>query len=421
MRFCAAVCSLFVLFIAGSGQDKSATPNARKSFTVPATIDHNRVIIDVDVPLPDGSSQRVHAWVDNGNPELVLSRHLATRLGLNVSCDDKECSAPPPREISIGGMTIPLADVKKAEIPLRPVSAASVLAEGMNVEINIPSTLLRHYDVLVDFPEHKFTIGQSGSIHFLGVSAKVHITENGLIEVPSQIENKKYNLALDIGSSINFLSEEIFDQLAAKYTDWPRMNGAVGSANMWGAADELKWKVMRLNRVEYGPLFLTNVAVVALPKAILDFFVKRAGMPSIGVLGSQALLNYRVGLDYAHSAAYFDFGSFSNFPDFDVIGLVLRPEDDGRYTILGAADFEGKPSVPQGPDGVEPGDLLVAVGDIPVRGSTMGQVWATLGGMPGQERKLTIERGGKQFTVVANVQHFLGETPDDQDKKKKKR
>src|SRR5947207_14372372 len=39
----------------------------------------------------------------------------------------------------------------------------------------------------------------------------------------------------------------------------------------------------------------------------------------------------------------------------------------------------------------------------------MGQVWSMLEGMPGQERKLTLERGGKQFTVAAKVRHFLGE------------
>jgi C-terminal processing protease CtpA/Prc len=40
--------------------------------------------------------------------------------------------------------------------------------------------------------------------------------------------------------------------------------------------------------------------------------------------------------------------------------------------------------------------------------STLGQVWSLLEGTPGQERRLTIERGGKQFTVTATVQHFLG-------------
>jgi len=125
-----------------------------------------------------------------------------------------------------------------------------------------------------------------------------------------------------------------------------------------------------------------------------------------------------VGLDYAHSTVYFDIGRLFNFPDFDVIGLVLRPEDDGRFTILGLGD-NGGASVWL--DDVEVGDSLIAVDGIPVRGSTMGQVWAMLGGTPGQERKLTIERRGKQFTITAKVRHFLGETSDSDAKKEKSR
>jgi hypothetical protein len=323
--------------------------------------------------------------------------------------------------MNVGGMKIDLTGIKQAKIPLKPVEAASVLAAGMNVEINLPSSILRHYDVLIDFPGRKFSIGAPGTIHFRGPSGKVQINaENALIQVPSQIENKKYNLALDVGASISFLSEDVFDKLATAHRDWPHMTGAVGSANMWGADPETKWRVMRVDRLQYGPLFLANLVVVDMPKDWTDFFVTRAGMPTAGLLGSNALLNYRIGLDYAHSTVYFEFGRTFNFPDFDVIGLTLRPEDDGRFTILGVADFDGKPSVPLAPDGVQPGDLLVAVNDIPVRGSTMGQVWNMLGGSPGQERKLTIERGSRQFSVAARVQHFLGELPDEKESKKKK-
>jgi C-terminal processing protease CtpA/Prc len=172
--------------------------------------------------------------------------------------------------------------------------------------------------------------------------------------------------------------------------------------------------------VQYGPLFLANVVVVDFPKDRIDFFAKRAGTPTVGLIGSNALLNYRVGIDYAHSTVYFEFGRMFNFPDFDVIGLTLRPEDDGRFTSLGVADFDGKPSVAPGPDGVRPGDHLVAVDGIPVQGSTMGQVWNMLGGTPGQERSLTIEREGRQFTIAATVQHFLGELPDEKESKRKR-
>jgi hypothetical protein len=188
----------------------------------------------------------------------------------------------------------------------------------------------------------------------------------------------------------------------------------VGPANMWGLADELDWKLMRVDRVRYGPLFLTDVAMAEFSKDRENHFEKRAGMPTVGLLGEEALANYRVGLDYAHSRVYFDIGRTYKFPDFDVVGLVLRPEDDTRFTILGVADFDGKPSVPE----IQAGDHLVAVDGIPVPDSTMGQVWSLLEGSPGQERKLTVERNGKQFSVTAQVQHFLGETEEDHSKEK---
>lgn len=421
MRFIAAVCVCLSLCNAVWAREKSHPSTEFPPVTVPATIDHNRVVIDVGIPLKDGSTASVHAWVDNGDPDLWMSKRVAELMGLNVSCDGQTCavhtsSQLPALEILIGGMKVSLPLSNPIRIPLN-----GVIAPGMNVELNIPSTVLRQYDALIDFPEHKFTIGGPGSIHFRGEPAKVVInTENGLIQVPSKIDNKKYNLALDVGSCISFLSPDLFDKLAAAHPDWPHMTGAVGSANMWGTAEETKWKVMRVDRVQYGPAFLTDVAFVELSQETADFFAKRAGIATTGLLGASALQNFRVGLDYAHSTVYFEVGRTSTFPDFDVVGLILKPENSGFFTILGVADIDGKPSVPVGPDGVQPGDSLIAVNDISVLHSTLGQVWATLGGMPGQERRLTIRRGDKEFAVSAEVQHFLGEVPEEKERKQKR-
>jgi len=410
------IAGLMLISLGGQPRAQEKAAAGARVVTVPATIDHNRVVIQGDLRLPDGSTQTVRVWVDNGDPELNLSRRLATLLSLPVKCGDQECSSPPPAEIVIGGMSVPLSPVKEAKIPLRPVNEAAVLAPGMNAEINLPSSILRLYDVLIDFVERKFSIGAPGTIHFHGAAGKALVNaRNGLVQVPSQIEGKKYNLALDVGSSINFLSEELFDKLAAAHGDWPRMTGAVGSANMWGASEETKWKVISLDRVQFGPLFLTNVPMVAVPKPVLEFFEKRAAIPTVGVVGSNMLLNYRVGLDYAHSTVYFDLGRTYRFPDFDVVGMILRPEGDGRFTILGVADIDGKPSV----DGVQSGDHLEAVNDLSVRGATIGQVWSMLGGTPGQEKKLSIDRGGKEFSLTAKVQHFLGESQQNTYGKKK--
>src|SRR3984957_11689692 len=342
----------------------------------------------------------------------------------------KASPAPPPAAITLrdaktggmktGDMPISLANIKEVKIPLKPVSAATVMVPGMSAEINPPASILCHYDVLVDFPDREFTVAQPGALKFKGISGKILINAgNGLIQVPSQIENKKYNLALDLGASISFLSEDLYDKLQSAHPDWPHMTGAVGPANMWGQDEEPKWKLLRVDRLQYGPLYLTSVPMADFSKERMSWFEKRAGAATIGLLGSDALLNYRVGLDYAHATVYFDIGSTFKAPDFDVIGFTLRPEDDGRFTILGIADLDGKPSVPGLADGIQIGDHLIAVDGIPVPDSTMGQVWSLLEGTPGQERKLTVERNGNKFDVVAHVQHFLGEVPDEKDTKKK--
>ena len=40
-------------------------------------LDQGRVVIDVDLRLPDGSTERVRGWVDNGNPDFYMNRRVA--------------------------------------------------------------------------------------------------------------------------------------------------------------------------------------------------------------------------------------------------------------------------------------------------------------------------------------------------------
>lgn len=381
--------------------------SSQKAVTVPLALDHNRILVTAEIPAADGSTQRVRAWVDTGNPDLWMSRRVTSLLGLAVKCGDQECSAPAPSEIIIGGLKIPLTSVKEAKVPLAPVAAAAVLVNGMNADINLPSTILRAYDILIDFPGRQFTIGQPGHVAFHGTKSKISVdAENGLIDVPSQLAKKKFNLGLDLGLSISLLSDDLFDQLMAAHSDWPRMTGAIGPANMWGSDEEATSKVMRIDRVQYGPVFLTDVPVARLPPQFPQVFRSRGGAHNPGLLGAEALNNYRIGIDYAHAAVYFEIGRTFKFPDFDVVGLTLRPEADGRFIILAIADYNGQPSVSE----VKAGDRLVAVDDIALQGSTLGQVWLMLGGEAGKQRRLTLERGAKQFTAVAEVRHFLGET-----------
>src|SRR6201993_5546497 len=183
-RALAFACTLFVSLVVFA-QDPP------KSVTFPITLDHNRTIIDVYLTLPDGKTKRVRAWVDNGNAELWMTEDLAKQLGLSFNgdakpaLDGKQRAVQAPNSLHIGGMSISLAGIHEGQAILDRES----VAPGCSAEITIPSSVLRSYDVLFDFPNRQFTIGAPGSVSFKGVSSKLLLdSKNGLIQVPSKIE-----------------------------------------------------------------------------------------------------------------------------------------------------------------------------------------------------------------------------------------
>lgn len=384
----------------------AAAQPAPKAVTVPITLDHNRTIIDVYLPLPDGKTKRVRAWVDNGNTQLWMTEALAKQLNLALSGDPKPAlfgkqrNVQVPDNLQIGGMTISLSGVRDAQAVLERES----VAPGCSAEITVPSTVLRNYDVLFDYPNRQFTIGPRGSVSFKGSTARILLDpQTGLIQVPSKIDGQDFNLALDVGASITLISSEQIALWHKAQPSWPYMIGGVAAGNMWGGEEETRWPVLRVPNILFGSATLANVAVASFPDEELKWFQKRAGVPTMGLVGANALVADRVGIDYAHSMLYLESSSRASALDMNVVGLMLRPELDRRYTVVGIADFDGKASVPD----VKPGDLLLAVDGAPATGATMGQVWSLLGGTPGQTRTLTLERDGKRFTVDAPVRRFL--------------
>jgi hypothetical protein len=382
---------------------------ASTSATVPITLDHNRIIVDVYFPMADGSKTRVRGWVDNGNSDLWMTGRLAKKLGLQPVGSPAEPPAgnpykvQAPSELLIGGMAVRLTDAKEAmAVPRDAVGA------GMSADVNIPSIVLRNYDIVVDYPNRELTIGAPGTLHFQGSPVKPVINaQNGLIQIPGKIEGETHNLALDLGATVSFISSDLLSKWQKAHPRWPHMTGAVGPANMWGIKEEASWEMLRVPQIQYGGLTLKDVVVAPFPGKELDWFEKRAGVSTVGLIGADALLNYRVGLDYARSTVYFEQLSKMLPINMDVVGLVLHPEQDGRYTVLGVADYDGKPSVPE----VKAGDVLVSVDGGRAKGATMGQVWSLLEGSPSTLRTLVVEREGKQFTVKAPVRRFLAAEP----------
>lgn len=377
-----------------------------KSTTVPITLDHNRIIIDVHIGLADGTDRRVRGWVDTGNPDLWMSERLANKVGLQLTGEPQPALAgqkrlaPAPKEITVGTLTLPLSGVKEAQVMLNRES----IGPGTSAEINLPSTVLRNYDVVIDYPNRELTLSVLGSAKFEGGQTKAVInSENGLVLLPAAIQGHKGNAVVDVGATVSFLWSDLVKTLRAEHSGWPHMVGAVGPANLWGVDEEPSWEVIRVGGVRIGAAELNDVIAASFPEKYKESEEKRTGLETIGLLGADALLNYKVGIDYAHSTVYLEQTSKYKSPGIDVVGLILRPETDEHYTVIGVAEYEGKPSVPD----VKAGDKLISVDGGRATGATMGQVWSLLEGSPGTVRTLVLERDGKQFTVKAPVREFL--------------
>ena len=371
--------------------------------TLPVTLDHNRTIVDVHLTLPDGSDKRVRAWVDPGIPDLWISGDLAGKLGLKLLGDDPDSKsgrlAVPPRSLRIGGLTIDLGGIEQAHVAMQQES----IAPGSSAAINLPASILRRYDVVFDYPNREMTIGEAGSVHFTGTAVEAGVSPNGLLHAAAGCGGRSFQIAIDPGSVFSLLSQREFDALSKAHPRWPRMAGSVGPANFWGTDDEATRRLLRVPALQVGQVTFPEVGFAGISRDISDFLDQRAGVALGGALGADALLNFKVGIDYSHRKVYFDRQSDYREPGIDVVGIVLRPGRDERYSVAGVADYDGKPSVAR----LKAGDILVSVDKVPAKGSTMGQIWSLLQGSPGDTKNLVVERDGAQITVPATVRRFL--------------
>src|ERR1700691_4577606 len=123
-------CLLNVTILAQKSAANVAQPEA-SAVTVPLILDHNRMVIEVDISPSGSTAQRVRAWVDNGNPEFWMSQRVAGLMGLDVSCDGQVCTGKLKTGAAVGELSI-------HGLKLSPVGMSRVrvvpgeMAPGMN-------------------------------------------------------------------------------------------------------------------------------------------------------------------------------------------------------------------------------------------------------------------------------------------------
>lgn len=395
-------------FLLSSCQNKPVT-----SVTVPVTLDHNRMLVEAEIQKADGAWRSVRLWIDTGNPNLFVHPELARELGVDVDAalkaegsDGQSLDAAPNLAVRIGGMDIDFSGIR-SQVIVQP----SWLFSTMHNDANLPSSVLMRYQVVFDYPNRTLTLATPGSLGHRGTRAQAAVhPETGIVQLDAVIGCDSLSLALDNGASYSFLSDDRVERLTAQNPEWPRMTGAVGCANIWGWwPGEAFWTLVRVPKMTWGSVSLEEVVLVGLPSftpggpKIDSWYSRKTAYPVAGLLGPNAFKAFRVEIDYQEGAVYLEKGGDFDSHDLDLVGLTLRPLEDGSYQVLGIAQKDGAPAV----QGVEPGDVLIQVDELTCQGATMGTVVDALRDRPGKVKRLVLERNGERVIVEAQVIHLL--------------
>ncbi len=368
--------------------------------TVPATIDHHRLIVDVDFVRPDGGVRRAAAWVDTGNQFLIVVEGLAHELGLDVSQLEgaewggsvESSSAAPP--MSIGGVALTSDGVGVQ------VRAGTRVLNGIPAELVLPASALRGLHVVFDGPAREMTVARPGVLTPRGEPVPCRVNpETGLLMIEATVDGEPVPLGVDTGSAGTWVSREIAGRWPDRRPEMTWAVGAAGSANFFGFPFETQGALTSLPELGIGDVTVDDVAVLALGQGLFDWYSKKSAAPVGGFLGGNVLNRFRLEIDWSQDMTWWEPGPAPDRRDLDIVGLTLRPEPDGSTSVAGVVERDGAPTV----DGVKPEDLLLRVGGLEVHGSTMGQVVDALRGLPGEMRTLELERGGERLTIEAPV------------------
>jgi hypothetical protein len=384
-----------------------------KPVTIPFVLDHNRMLVDAEIQRHDSTWRKVRLWVDTGNPTFYISESLARDLGIDLSATEDTAFKSPNLQVTTPG-AIRIGDKKISMdgVQSRVVFQPSWLFSTMHIDANLPSTVLKKYNVVFDYPKRQLTIAEPGGSDHRGKPSPASIQpETGIVQIDAVIDGDSLSFALDNGASYSFISEESLLKIADRHPDWPRMTGTAGCANMWGwwPANEQLFPVVRIPEIQWGQTLLSQVGMVGVPKfspdgpTLGEWYSGKTARPVDGFLGPNAFKNYRVEIDYKNNRVYFEKGMEPDPGEMDLAGLSVRQLPDSTYQIVGVVYKEDKPMV----DGIYPGDILISISDLQTKGKTMGTVVDALRGKPGEKRILILERNGQEFRIEATVKELL--------------
>jgi hypothetical protein len=382
------------------GVPQRQAPDLPRTATVPFILDHNRMIVELELLRPDGTLRKAQAWVDTGNQNLLVGRQLAQDLGLETSGKDEQGTqvaqswATRTPGIRLGGVPLDTGETRT-----KILSGTSVLP-GVPAEVNLPSSALLHDHFVFDYPARRLTVARPGSSPPRGAAIPCRVnTSTGLFQIAATVDGETVQLGVDNGSAGTWVSDLLVKRWQGRHPDWAHAIGAAGSTNFFGFGFESGGVLMRLPELGIGSLTARDVGVLGLDQSLFDWYSGKTAAPVAGFIGANVLMGFRIEVDLPRGMTYWEAGPLPPPGDLDIVGLTLRPEEDRTFTVAGVVTKDGKPVV----DGVQAGDTLLRIDTFDAAGATMGAVANALRGTPGAPHSLVVERAGKQINVEVRV------------------
>jgi len=370
------------------------------SGTTPFVLDGNRMYAQVDFLRSDGSAHRALAYVDMGGTSLDLADSLFKEL---------QIGGGRPLRFRIGTLTVevPAAGIASVPRPPRPLAGSD-----LRVAAILPASVLQHYLIVIDYANRTLTFAQPGSLVPRGVAVPFQLdSATGLIAVSASVDGRAYAITIDNGSAYTWVRQRTANDWLHAHAAWARGTGAVGPSNMMMSGDtaETLGTLMRIPEVSLDSLTLRDVGVLAAAKGrplpggleLFDWYSQKNATPVIGWIGGNVLKEYQLAIDYPNRTSYWLRQSAPDTLDQDQVGLTLRA-DSGSYFVAAIATKDGAPTV----TGVQVGDRLIKIGALEATNASMGTIFASMHGRPGDSVPLVLERNGARVEVTARVTGF---------------
>jgi hypothetical protein len=412
-REVAGISAFVVLFVSQATPVRSSVVRAAEiesTGVVPFIFDDNRVFAELTFVKPNGALRKAVAYVDLGTPRMVIDQKLREELQPDQN---------KPLRLRVGNLEIPI-ESSALETDTGLGFTGRDGKRTIPVETILPGSLLKNYQVVLDYAKRTLTIARPDTLEGKGEGVPCRLNEKtGLISVTGAIAEHSYALAIDCGSAYSWIRYDVAQQWVKAHPDWKRGTGAVGEANMQTRTDgaEARATILRLPEIRFGSLQLKQIGALGIsaeappiPPApgesvvhgdFFDWYSKKCPEPVIGWIGGNVLKGFRVVIDFPWRMIYWEQQIKLDPHDLDQVGVTLEKRDTG-YFIAGIAQKNGKPTV----DAVRVGDRLIQVDDLQLSNATRGAIFAALHGKPGSVRTLIVERDGKRLNVATKITAF---------------